>query len=130
MKFTPLKTPIKSVTLDELEIRFRELGQPAYRAKQVLEWLYAKRVKSFAEMTNLPAGLRAKLDEEFGFDVLEPVRKIGSGDTTQKFLFKLGDGSLIEAVLIPASPAQEHPRQFAGKKATTSRPPAANSACK
>ncbi len=105
MKFTPLKTPIKSVTLDELEARFCELGQPAYRAKQVLEWLYAKRVKSFAEMTNLPTDLRAKLDEEFGFDVLEPVRKIGSGDTTQKFLFKLGDGSLIEAVLIPASPA-------------------------
>ncbi len=105
MKFTPVKTPIKSVTLEELETKFRELDQPAYRARQVLDWLYTKRVKSFAEMTNLPAALRAHLDAEYGFDVLEPVRKLGSGDTTQKFLFKLADESLIEAVLIPASPA-------------------------
>lgn len=105
MKYTPEKTPIKSVTLEELEARFRDLHQPAYRAKQVLEWIYAKRVKSFAEMTNLPAPLRTQLAEEYGFDVLEPVRKTGSNDTTQKFLFRLGDGSLIEAVLIPASPA-------------------------
>jgi len=105
MKFTPSKTPVKSITLEELEARFLEIGQPAYRARQVLQWLYAKRVKSFAEMTNLPAELRASLDAEFGFDVLEPVRKLGSRDTTQKFLFRLGDGSLIESVLIPASPA-------------------------
>ena len=105
MKFTPAKRPIKSVTLEELEAQFREMGEPAYRAKQVLQWLYGKRVKSFAEMTNLSAELRAKLDAEFGFDVLEPVRKQGSNDTTQKFLFRLGDGSLIETVLIPASPA-------------------------
>ena len=105
MKFTPAKTPMQSVTLEELQSKFREMGQPAYRAGQVLEWLYAKRGKSFAEMTNLPAALRAQLDAEFGFDLLEPVRKLGSDDTTQKFLFKLADGSLIEAVLIPASPA-------------------------
>jgi 23S rRNA (adenine2503-C2)-methyltransferase len=105
MKYAPAKRPIKSVTLEELETQFREMGQPAYRAKQVLQWLYGKRVKSFAEMTNLSAELRTKLDAEFGFDVLEPIRKQGSKDTTQKFLFRLGDGSLIETVLIPASPA-------------------------
>ena len=105
MKFTPAKTPIQSVTLEELQVQFRRMGQPAYRAGQVMEWLYAKRVKSFGEMTNLSAALRAQLDEAFGFDVLEPVRKLGSGDTTQKYLFKLADGSLVEAVLIPASPA-------------------------
>lgn len=105
MKFTPAKTPIHSVTLAELQAQFREMGQPAYRAKQVLEWLYAKRAKSFAAMTNLPAGLREQLASEFGFDVPELIRKTGSDDTTQKFLFKLADGSLIETVLIPASPA-------------------------
>ena len=105
MKYTPVKIPIKSVTLPELEARFQALGQPAYRARQVLEWIFSKRVKSFGEMSNLPAALRASLDEEYGFDVLEPVRKTGSSDTTQKFLFQLGDGSLIESVLIPASPA-------------------------
>jgi len=105
MKFSPAKTPIHSVTLPELQAQFREMGQPAYRAKQVLEWLYAKRAKSFAVMTNLSAGLRQQLEAAFGFDVPELVRKTGSEDTTQKFLFKLADASLIETVLIPASPA-------------------------
>lgn len=99
------KTPIKSLRLEEIEERFKALGQPAYRAKQVAAWLYHKRVKSFAEMTDLPAPLRDLLAEEFGFDDLKPVRKLGSKDTTQKFLFQLGDGSLIESVLIPASPS-------------------------
>ncbi len=105
MKFIPEKQPIKSLTLAELEAVFAEWGEPRYRAKQVLEWLYRKRVGSFAGMSNLPAALRERLDAAFGFDLLEPVRKQGSNDTTQKFLFKLGDGALIETVLIPASPA-------------------------
>jgi len=105
MKFLPAKTPIHSVTLPELQVKLGELGQPAYRAKQVLEWLYPKRAKAFAEMSNLPASLREQLDATFGFETLELVRKLGSEDTTQKFLFKLEDGSLVETVLIPASPA-------------------------
>lgn len=105
MPFTPPKIPIKSLTLAELESKFRDLGQPAYRARQVMDWLYTKRVKSFAAMTNVSAVLREQLDASFGFDELELVRKTGSDDTTQKFLFKLADGSLIETVLIPASPA-------------------------
>ena len=56
-------------------------------------------------MSNLPAELRRQLAEEFAFDNLEPVRVLGSDDTTRKFLFRLGDGALIECVLIPASPA-------------------------
>jgi len=99
------KTPIKSLKLDELEARLRALDQPAYRGKQVMQWLYQKRAKSFAAMTDLPAALREKLTEEFAFDDLDPVRKLGSEDTTRKFLFKLSDGSLIESVLIPASPS-------------------------
>jgi 23S rRNA (adenine2503-C2)-methyltransferase len=99
------KTPIRTLLLEELESKFTELGQPKYRARQVLRWLYSKRAKSFAEMTDLPATLREMLAAEFAFGGLEPVRKLGSHDTTQKFLFQLGDGSLIESVLIPASPA-------------------------
>lgn len=97
--------PIKSLTLDELGTRLAALGQPAYRATQVMEWIYGKRVKAFDGMSNLPAALRAELGAEFVFDDLKPVRTLGSEDTTRKFLFQLGDGALIEAVLIPASPA-------------------------
>ena len=99
------RTPIKSLTLDELGARLAALAQPAYRAQQVMAWIYGKRAKAFESMSNLPAPLRAQLDAEFVFDDLKPVRTLGSEDTTRKFLFQLGDGALIEAVLIPASPA-------------------------
>jgi 23S rRNA (adenine2503-C2)-methyltransferase len=97
--------PITSITLDEMTERLRALGQPAYRAKQVIEWIYDKRVRDFESMSNLPAALREQLAAEFQFSTLEVVRVLGSEDTTRKFLFRLGDGALIESVLIPASPA-------------------------
>lgn len=98
-------TPVKSVRLEELEEKFRLLDQPAYRAGQVMQWLYEKRVKSFEEMTNLSSALRARLAAEFSFDDLEVIRSQGSKDSTRKFLFRLADGNLVESVLIPASPA-------------------------
>ncbi len=98
-------TPIHSLTLDEIETRLAAAGQPRYRGAQVASWLYEKRAKSFAAMSNLPAALRTELAEEFLFDEIEPVRVLGSADTTRKYLFRLADGALIESVLIPASPA-------------------------
>src|SRR5437899_11416762 len=56
-------------------------------------------------MTDLPRELRVKLAGEFSCNQLETIRVLGSHDTTRKFLFRLSDGSLIESVLIPASPA-------------------------
>jgi 23S rRNA (adenine2503-C2)-methyltransferase len=95
------KSDIKSLQLDEL----RSIVQPSYRARQITDWLYKKRVNSFADMTDLPQVLRAKLADDFSFDRIEVVRVLGSADTTRKFLFRLSDGNLIESVLIPASPA-------------------------
>jgi 23S rRNA (adenine2503-C2)-methyltransferase len=99
------KRPVRSLLAPEIEQAFAGLGQPAYRARQVLRWLYEKRAGSFEQMTDLPAPLRAQLAEAFAFDELALIRKTGSNDTTQKFLFRLTDGNLIETVLIPASPA-------------------------
>src|SRR6266516_1634978 len=96
---------IKSLQLEELGEKLRELGEPSYRSRQVVDWLYKKRVESFEEMTDLPHELRRRLAKLFGFDRLEVVRVLGSRDTTRKFLFRLSDGNLIESVLIPASPA-------------------------
>ena len=98
-------TDIKSITSDELEACLKEWGAPAYRAGQVLDWLYKRRVASWDAMTNLPKPLRAKLAETFSLHILELVRKQGAADTTQKFLWRLPDGALIESVLIPANPA-------------------------
>ena len=98
-------TDIKSITSAELETCLKEWGASAYRAGQVLDWLYKRRVASWDEMTNLPKPLRAKLAETFSLHILELVRKQGAADTTQKFLWRLPDGALIESVLIPANPA-------------------------
>jgi 23S rRNA (adenine2503-C2)-methyltransferase len=94
-------TDIKSLHLDEL----RGIALPPYRAGQIVDWLYQKRVTSFAEMTNLPQALRRKLADNFSFSKIEIIRVLGSKDTTRKFLFRLSDNNLIESVLIPASPA-------------------------
>ncbi len=102
---TAAKRSIHSLFLDEIESFLATLNEKPYRAKQVVDWLYEKRVRSFDEMSDLPQALRERLAGEFAFAELETVRVLGSKDTTRKFLFRLGDGSLIESVLIPASPA-------------------------
>ena len=98
-------TDIKSLTREELAARFKEWGEPAYRVDQVLNWIYQRRVTGWDAMTNLPKPLREKLAAEFSFTNLGLARKQGSSDTTQKFLWKLRDGSFVESVLIPANPA-------------------------
>ena len=98
-------TDIKSLARDELEARFKSWDQPVYRVGQLLEWLYVHRATSWDAMTNLPRPLREKLREHFSLRSLELVRKQGAHDTTQKFLWRLHDHSLIESVLIPANPA-------------------------
>ena len=99
------KLDIKSLQFQDLEEVVAEFGEKPYRARQVSDWLYQKRVQSFDEMTDLPREFRARLGEKFAFSKMEIVRVLGSRDTTRKFLFRLADESLIETVLIPASPA-------------------------
>jgi 23S rRNA (adenine2503-C2)-methyltransferase len=96
---------IKSQTSEELSACFEGWSQPAYRVAQVLGWLYGRRVTTWDAMTNLPAPLRDRLGREFSLCALELARKQGAHDTTQKFLWRLPDQSLVESVLIPASPA-------------------------
>ncbi len=100
-----MATDIKSLDEQELQARFAEWQQPAYRVGQLLEWLYAHRVTAWDAMTNLPKPLRERLAQEFTLQTAELVRKQGATDTTQKFLWRLADHALIESVLIPANPA-------------------------
>lgn len=98
-------TDIKALTLEELQAQFKEWSEPTYRVTQLLDWIYKRRAKSWDEMSNLPKALREKLKTTFTLTALELVRKQGSRDTTQKFLWKLSDGAFVESVLIPANPA-------------------------
>jgi 23S rRNA (adenine2503-C2)-methyltransferase len=101
----PARQNLLSLTHDNLVAELTVLGQPAYRAKQMLQWRYKHRVDAWDRMTDLPAPLRATLAEKFALSSIEMVRRLGSNDTTQKFLFRLPDSQLIESVLIPASPS-------------------------
>ena len=96
---------IKSRTEEELKAEFQAWGEPTYRVGQVLGWLYVHRVTRWEAMTNLPKPLREKLQQTYTLNSLQLVRKQGARDTTQKFLWRLRDTSLIESVLIPANPA-------------------------
>ena len=99
------KPSIQSLLLEEITAELAARDQRPYRAKQIVDWIYEKRVISFDAMSDLPQDLRKHLAEAFDFRGLEIVRVLGSEDTTRKFLFKLADGNLIESVLIPASPS-------------------------
>jgi 23S rRNA (adenine2503-C2)-methyltransferase len=97
------KIDIKSLVFSELKEQLHSLGEPSYRAGQIADWLFKKRIDTIDKMTNLPRPLRGRLSETFSLGNIDLVRVVGARDTTRKFLFRLGDGSLIESVLIPAS---------------------------
>jgi len=98
---TGMKPNIKDLSFHEFESRLVKLSQPAYRAKQIWQWLFQKRAISFAEMTNLSGSLREQLADTFDISRLEILRRAESRDGTVKFLFGLADGQSIESVLIP-----------------------------
>ena len=91
---------LKSLTQPELAAIFKELGQPAFRAKQVYTWLH-KGVRSYDEMTNLPKGLRETLAETYPINAPKVVRRQESQrDGTIKYLWELSDGNCVETVLM------------------------------
>ena len=96
------KTDIKDLTLAELQAELESREEPAYRARQVFEWIYKKGAGSFGSMTDLPKNLRHELERQFRIAALELAETLRSEDGTEKFLFRLGDGAHIETVLIPS----------------------------
>jgi 23S rRNA (adenine2503-C2)-methyltransferase len=100
-----VKPDIRSITLAELEAQLQAWEQPRYRAAQVVHWLYERKAASWETMSNIPKELRERLAATYELQALDLVRKQGASDSTQKFLWRLTDGSLIESVLIPANPA-------------------------
>jgi 23S rRNA (adenine2503-C2)-methyltransferase len=102
MNFSPAKIPLTGETLDSLTARLREHGEPAFRAKQILEWLYKKRARSWDDMSNLPKALRTWLAETFDLMPASLLLNKQSADVTDKLLLELRDQSLIETVIIRA----------------------------
>ena len=94
------KKEIRSLLPEELKAELEALGEPAFRAKQVFEWL-TKGVRSFDEMTNLSKALRGKLAEHFELSAPEVLRKqVSQQDGTVKYLWRLSDGNAVESVVM------------------------------
>jgi len=95
------KPNIRDMSLAEIEALIINLGKEAYRARQVMKWLYQKEAASFAEMTTLSREFRARLEEMVVISEPALDRIQSSADGTKKALFRLSDGLFIESVLIP-----------------------------
>ena len=92
---------IKSMSPQDLGEMVREKGLPAFRAKQIYEWIHVRQAASYEEMTNLPAKLRTELAGEYPLVTARLIdRQISAVDGTQKFLFEMPDGCLVESVFM------------------------------
>jgi 23S rRNA (adenine2503-C2)-methyltransferase len=95
------KVSLVEFSIEELTAYMAELGQPAYRARQLWEWLYQRHVVEFEAMSNLPVALRQRLQAEATANPLAPIAQVVSAARdTYKVLFRLADGYTIEAVLM------------------------------
>jgi 23S rRNA (adenine2503-C2)-methyltransferase len=94
------KRLLLDLSLEELETELESLGEPAYRARQVWEWVWKHLATDFAVMTNLPAALRESLSERFLLDPFSVLARESDDEGTEKVLLGLADETSIEAVLI------------------------------
>ena len=94
---------IRNLSLDELKSSMAIFGEKSFRAKQVFEWLWQKNAASFDEMSNLSVPLRQKLTEHYFIDKISLDDQQISSDKTIKCAFSVGDGKVVEGVLIPTA---------------------------
>ena len=98
---TEIIKDICELNTEEMAELMKGLNEPAFRARQVYDWLHKHKVKSFEEMRNIPSALKAKLSENYRVCVMEPVDILVSRlDGTRKYVFALYDDNVIEAVLM------------------------------
>ena len=95
------KVPLLGKTLEEVQVLVRGLGMPAFTAKQIVSWLYDKKVTSIDEMTNLSLKNRELLKEHYEVGASASVHEMRSVDGTVKYLFRTPEGDFIESVYIP-----------------------------
>ena len=92
---------IRNVDLDNLKFYLKSIKQPAFRAKQIQEWLWQNNAFTFDEMTNLPKALREKMSEDFKLQYPTALVKQESQDGSRKYLLEMEDGVSVETVGIP-----------------------------
>ncbi|MDF9867078.1 23S rRNA (adenine2503-C2)-methyltransferase [Bacilli bacterium PM5-3] len=89
---------IYDLDLCDFEKYFESINEKKYRAKQLFEWIYQKRINDFSKISNMSKSLIDKVSSDFIFDVISLKEKQESADGTIKYLFELNDGNLVETV--------------------------------
>lgn len=97
-----MKNDLKTLNISEIEGVVTSLGQPSFRAKQLIDWILVKGAESFGQMTNLPRSLRESLEVEYPLTPTKIVSRRISKDGTRKYVIELADGCLVETVGIPS----------------------------
>lgn len=101
MKDSSCKTPpLKGMDRPGMVSLLQSMGEPAFRGRQLFEWVFAKGVDDFGAMTNLAKPLRQKLEQSLHWGGLDEVETVGEPDATQKMLFRCEDGEYVESVLM------------------------------
>lgn len=96
-----MKKDIKSLNIEQLTEEMLQIGEKKFRAKQIYTWIHVKLADSFDEMTDLSKSLREKLNADYTLNSMDVVEvQTSKLDGTQKFLFRLHDGNVIESVLM------------------------------
>src|SRR5271165_4362879 len=90
---------LRELLLEELQVTLEELGEPRFRALQIMNWIHARRVNSFSAMLNLPLSLRGKLAARFELVPAIPALLKRSLDGTRKLFIRLPDGEAVESVI-------------------------------
>ena len=98
---------IKDLSIEEMEILMKDLGQPRYRADQVYEWIHSRNASSYAEMTNLPKNLRERLTELYPIERVSIKERFESDDGSVRYVIELSDGTLTEMVSILSGPGTD-----------------------
>ena len=95
------KVAIRNLSFEQLKAEMLAAGEPAFRAKQVYEWIWKKAARSFDAMGNIPKTTREWLSEKFSLQIVTTAEAQYSSDRTIKSSFQLHDNNLVEGVLIP-----------------------------
>ena len=107
-----LPSDLRALDRPALEALAVELGQPAFRGRQLFKWIHEKHADGFEAMTDLPAAFRDELAARYALGTLTEVRRQTATDRTVKCLYRLPSGRHIEAVLIPDFDAEGAPRRM------------------
>jgi 23S rRNA (adenine2503-C2)-methyltransferase len=95
------KQKLFGLTFSKIQLIVKDLGLPAFTAKQIADWLYKKQITSIDEMSNLSKATRQALNEKYEFGLVPPAKVQESVDGTKKYLFPIGENKFVEAAYIP-----------------------------